>query len=97
VHLSTVFSLNKAQMDTGGHQHGKPIAWVEAIFNGVGGVKYLDLFGGSGSTIIACEKTRRECFTMELNPINVDIIVKRWQDYTGKIANCKSDELKIIE
>jgi len=97
VHLSTVFSLNKASMDTGGHQHGKPIAWVEAIFNGVGGVRYLDLFGGSGSTIIACEKTRRECYTMELDTVNVDVIVKRWQDYTGNIAVCESDHTKTIE
>ena len=96
VHLSTVFSLNKASMDTGGHQHGKPIAWVEAIFNGVGGVRYLDLFGGSGSTIIACEKTRRECYTMELDPLSVDVIVDRWQKYTGKKAQCIGFENKII-
>ncbi len=97
VHLSTVFTLNKATMNTGGMVHGKPIQWVEAIFNGVGGVKYLDLFGGSGSTIIACEKTRRQCFTMELNPINIDVIVKRWQDYTGKKAICvTNNKLAIV-
>jgi DNA modification methylase len=46
----------------------------------------LDLFGGSGSTLIACEKTRRINRSMELDPKYCDVIVKRWQDFTGKIA-----------
>jgi len=46
----------------------------------------LDVFGGSGSTIIACEKTKRKCRMMELDPIYVDVIIKRWEDYTGKKA-----------
>ena len=46
----------------------------------------LDFFGGSGSTLIACEKTNRRCFTMELDPKYVDVILKRWEDFTGKKA-----------
>ncbi len=46
----------------------------------------LDLFGGSGSTLIACEKTGRKSRLMELDPKYVDVIVKRWQDFTGKQA-----------
>jgi DNA modification methylase len=46
----------------------------------------VDLFGGSGSTLIACEKTARDCRMMELDPKYCDVIVKRWQDFTGKIA-----------
>ena len=46
----------------------------------------LDLFGGSGSTLIACEKTGRHANLMELDPKFCDVIVKRWQDFTGKIA-----------
>ena len=46
----------------------------------------LDLFGGSGSTIIACEQTDRECYTMELDPKYVDVIIKRWEEYTGEKA-----------
>ena len=46
----------------------------------------LDLFGGSGSTLIACEKTARDCRMMELDPKYCDVIVKRWQDFTGKKA-----------
>jgi len=46
----------------------------------------LDLFGGSGSTLIACEKTNRNCRMMELDPKYCDVIVKRWQEFTGKEA-----------
>ena len=46
----------------------------------------LDLFGGSGSTMIACEKTGRECYMMELDPKYCDVIIKRWQDFTGNDA-----------
>jgi DNA modification methylase len=46
----------------------------------------IDLFGGSGSTLIACEKTKRQCRMMELDPKYCDVIIKRWQDYTGKNA-----------
>lgn len=46
----------------------------------------LDLFLGSGSTLIACEKTNRICYGMELDPKYCDVIVKRWEDYTGKKA-----------
>jgi DNA modification methylase len=43
----------------------------------------LDLFLGSGSTLIACEKTNRICFGMELDPKYVDTIIQRYVDYTG--------------
>jgi DNA modification methylase len=46
----------------------------------------LDFFGGSGSTLIACEKTNRDCRMMELDPKYCDVIIKRWQDFTGKKA-----------
>lgn len=46
----------------------------------------LDLFGGSGSTLIACERTKRTCRMMELEPNYCDVIVKRWQDWTGSHA-----------
>jgi len=46
----------------------------------------LDLFGGSGSTLIACEKTNRKCFMMELDPHYVDVIIARWEKFTGKKA-----------
>jgi len=46
----------------------------------------LDLFLGSGSTLIACEKTNRKCYGMEIDPHYCDVIVKRWEEYTGKKA-----------
>lgn len=48
--------------------------------------KVMDLFGGSGSTLIACEQLKRSCFTMELDPKYCDVIVKRWETLTEKKA-----------
>lgn len=48
--------------------------------------KILDLFGGSGSTIIAAEQLNRNCYTMELDPKYCDVIVKRWESLTNKEA-----------
>lgn len=50
----------------------------------------LDLFGGSGSTLIACEKTNRINYSMELDEKYCDVIVNRWQNYTGKQATLES-------
>ncbi len=52
----------------------------------------LDLFGGSGSTLIACEKTARDCRMMELDPKYCDVIIKRWQDFTGEQATLEGTE-----
>ena len=46
----------------------------------------LDLFGGSGSTLIACEQLNRKCYMMELDPHYVDVIIQRWENFTGKKA-----------
>ena len=70
------------------HPTMKPVELVEkAILDGsaINGI-VLDLFGGSGSTIIACEKQNRLCRLMELDPKYCDVIVKRWEDFTGKKA-----------
>jgi len=70
------------------HPTTKPVELVErAIKNSSKKDNYvLDLFGGSGSTLIACEKSNRQNRSMELDPKYVDVIVKRWQEYTGKKA-----------
>ena len=52
----------------------------------------LDLFGGSGSTLIACEKTARDCRIMELDPKYCDVIIKRWQDFTGLEATLEGSD-----
>lgn len=56
----------------------------------------LDLFLGSGSTLIAAEKTGRKCYGMELDPKYCDVIIKRWQDFTGKQALLNGKPYDII-
>ena len=69
------------------HPTQKPVALAEWCFKNYEIKKnVLDLFGGSGSTLIACEKLKIKCFVMELEPHYVDVIIKRWEDYTGKKA-----------
>lgn len=68
------------------HPTQKPVdlsSWAIEITNKEA-KNILDLFGGSGSTLIACEKTNRKCFMMELDPHYCDVIVTRWEKYTGK-------------
>jgi len=71
-----------------GHTTPKPVALVERAINNSskGGDTILDLFGGSGSTLIASEKIGRHARVMELDPKYCDVIVKRWEDFTGKKA-----------
>ena len=70
------------------HPTMKPIELIEIPLqnSSKSGNIVIDLFGGSGSTLIACEKTNRHARLMELDPKYCDVIVKRWQDFTGKIA-----------
>jgi DNA modification methylase len=71
-----------------GHTTPKPVALVEKAINNSskGGDLIIDLFGGSGSTLIASEKIGRHARIMELDPKYCDLIVKRWEDFTGKQA-----------
>jgi site-specific DNA-methyltransferase (adenine-specific) len=70
------------------HPTMKPVELMEyQILNNTKGQDIvLDLFGGSGSTLIAAEKTGRKARLMELDPKYCDVIVKRWEDFTGKKA-----------
>jgi DNA modification methylase len=69
------------------HSCEKPVLLITDILNTYHkNSLVLDLFGGSGSTLIACEKTNRSANLMELDPKYCDVIVKRWQEFTGKIA-----------
>ncbi len=52
----------------------------------------LDLFGGSGTTLIACHKTGRDCRIMEFDPKYCDVIIRRWQEYTGEQAILEGDD-----
>lgn len=70
------------------HNAQKPSKMIaNAINNSTDkGESCADFFGGSGSTLIACEKTGRKCYMMEIDPHYCDVIVKRWEDYTGSKA-----------
>jgi DNA modification methylase len=70
------------------HPTQKPVALAEEAIDKTtkAGYRVLDLFGGSGSTLIACEKTGRTAYLMELDEKYVDVIIKRWQDFAGKQA-----------
>jgi DNA modification methylase len=68
------------------HPTQKPTALAERAMGNHTVKLVLDLFGGSGSTLIAAEKTGRNARLMELDPKYCDVIIKRWQDFTGKQA-----------
>ena len=68
------------------HPTMKPVKLIEWVFERVKAANIIDLFLGSGSTLIACEKTNRKCYGMELDPHYCSVIIKRWQDFTGKSA-----------
>jgi len=70
------------------HPTMKPVNLVQRMieWSSSAGEVVLDLFGGSGSTMIACEKTGRKSRLMELDPKYCDVIVQRWEEFTGKKA-----------
>jgi DNA modification methylase len=70
------------------HNAAKPVELLSTLITNStdAGDLVLDAFGGSGSTLIACEVTGRRCATVGVEPATVDIIVKRWQRRTGKAA-----------
>ena len=85
---SDVWELSRGDTSKYVHPTQKPVQLIEkAIKNSSkSGDVIIDCFGGSGSTLIACEKTNRKCNMMELDPKYLDRIVKRWEDYTGRKA-----------
>ena len=69
------------------HPTQKPIALAEWCFENYGNPKVvLDMFLGSGSTLIACEKTNRQCIGLEIEIEYMNTIIKRWEEYTGETA-----------
>ena len=78
----------KEKESAGGHATPKPIAICTRAIETSSreNENVLDVFGGSGSTLIACEQTNRNCYMMELEPKWVDVIIQRWENFTGEKA-----------
>lgn len=91
--IGSVWTVNKDSASKYVHPTQKPVALAEEALDKTtrSNAKVLDLFGGSGSTMIACEKLGRQARLMELDPKYCDVIVKRWEDFTGKKAVLLSD------
>jgi len=70
------------------HPNQKPVQVVKVPIenSSKAGDLLFEPFGGSGSTLIACEKTNRRCFAMELDPCYIDVIITRWEEFTGQKA-----------
>lgn len=101
--LSTVWTMKRDKVNAYEHPTQKPVELITyAIVNSSkAGDIVLDPFGGSGSTLIACEKTDRTCFAIELDPTFADVIVQRWFDFTGGkikvIKNGVEEEWKLSD
>jgi len=81
----------KDELKKRAHPTQKPVGLFQMIFERFDGFRTIfDGFGGSGSTMIACEKTNRVCYMMELDTHYCDVIVNRWQNFTGKEAILES-------
>lgn len=89
---TTILNFDKPQRSDL-HPTMKPVALFDyQIKNSTkSGDVVLDLFGGSGTTIMACEQDGRNACVMEYDPKYVDVIIKRWEDFTGKKAELISD------
>lgn len=72
------------------HKHQKSVAFISIFLDHYQAGSVLDIFGGSGSTLIACEDMNILCFMMEIEPKYVDVIVRRWQRETGEHAVLES-------
>ena len=79
------------ELETRAHPTQKPVGLFVKIFNDFPFKTCLDGFLGSGSTLIACEKTGRACVGLELSPAYCDVIITRWQNFSGKQAGMEED------
>jgi DNA modification methylase len=86
--VGDVWSIRKVNPQSMVHLTEKPVELaVRALRNSSrAGERVLDLFGGSGSTLIGAEQTGRRAYLMELDPLYCDVIVQRWEKFTGKKA-----------
>ena len=89
-----IFGMEKEHDKKRVHPTQKPVelvVWFFDYFSLKDKMNVVDLYGGSGSTLIASEKVGKKAFVMELDPKYCDVIIKRWQDFTGKQATLESN------
>jgi DNA modification methylase len=86
--ITDVWAVKKVNPSAMVHLTEKPVELATRAmeYSSRPGENVLDLFGGSGSTLIAAEQTRRRAFLMEIDPLYCDVIVTRWEQFTGKQA-----------
>jgi site-specific DNA-methyltransferase (adenine-specific) len=91
---TTILEFDKP-LKSNEHPTMKPIPLIARLIENSSkiGEIVLDLFGGSGTTLIACEQLDRKCRMMELDPKYCDVIINRWENFTGKKAVKINEEL----
>lgn len=94
---TTVLRFNKPQRSSL-HPTMKPLSLFtyQVLNSSKKDDNVLDLFGGSGTTLIVCEQEKRNCYMMELDANYANMIIKRWENYTGKKAIKKGENNEII-
>ena len=92
---TTIWNIDKPRKSETGHSTQKPVECMKRpiVNNSSPGQAIYDPFLGSGTTLIACEMEGRACHGLELSPAYCDVIVKRWEDFTGeKATRIREDE-----
>ena len=88
-----IFGMEKEHDKKRQHPTQKPVALIDWFFDYYSlsdKNTVVDLYGGAGSTLLSCEKNDKQCYMMELDPKYCDVIVQRWEDFTGKKAELLS-------
>ena len=91
-----IVEVNRGALKGSVHPTQKPLQVIEFCIKQTEGATIFDPFLGSGTTLIAAEKTNRKCYGMELDPKYCDVIVKRWEEFTGKKATREIDDLEVM-
>jgi DNA modification methylase len=96
---TTVWNIDKPLKSDTGHSTQKPVECMRRPMqnNSNGDQVVYEPFCGSGSTIIAAEQLGRRCYALEIEPLYCDVIIKRWQDFTGQKATLQGDKRTFSE
>lgn len=87
---TTLWEINLDKNVEGGHSTQKPVECMARAIRNHDAPEVYEPFCGSGTTIVACEQLDRRCFAIEIEPVYVDVAVRRWQKLAGKDATLES-------